>query len=627
MRRFPGVLVMVGALMLATPSRGAGQISPGALSRPHRALEGATSCLKCHPVGSRTAMDGACLECHKEIAWLKAEKRGLHAREARNPCSSCHPEHAGEDFSLVPWTRDSLARFDHRRTGWELVGAHAQAKCDACHKQAFRVGNAAKLAPLGSKATWWIGLETSCASCHEEVHRRNPKITGACTDCHDTKAWAPATKFDHAKTDYPLIGKHADVVCEKCHVAKTGTVAPGKSKVDPAFVPPRSAECSGCHKDPHQGRLGATCSDCHVTTGFLERKAGGFDHGRTRYPLEGRHVSVQCAKCHRSEGQRVNPPFATCSSCHKDAHAKSATVASKVSDCVACHTVSGFKPSSFTVEKHGQARCRDCHVESHGDQLVKLAGAGSCESCHRVTAWQSTAFVTSRHAEFRFPLEGRHAAVACGACHGEKRQGLPPLTVTQALGTAKVLFRLGSAECISCHVDPHQRRYATCTDCHTASSFHPATIDLAAHARLGFALEGAHRAQPCAACHEGMDRLGAGAALVQAATRPATLSFTTGKKTCAACHTDPHGGQFASRKANGCEACHGEDQFKPAARFNHDRDGSFKLEGAHAKVACGRCHPTETDAAGKSRMRFRPVSPKCESCHPAKVPASPRPGA
>ena len=42
--------------------------------------------------------------------------------------------------------------------------------------------------------------------------------------CHDMKAFKPASKFDHNKTEYKLTGKHIQVDCKECHkeVTKNG---------------------------------------------------------------------------------------------------------------------------------------------------------------------------------------------------------------------------------------------------------------------------------------------------------------------------------------------------------------------------------------------------------------------
>ena len=89
------------------------------------------------------------------------------------------------------------------------------------------------------------------------------------------------------------------------------------------------------------------------------------------------------------------------------------------------------------------------------------------------------------------------------------------------------------------------------------------------------------------------------------------LLFTTPKGGCEACHTTPHGTQFAGRT---CDVCHGTDVFRPATRFDHNRDATFSLKGAHENVPCNRCHATGV-RGGKTVVNYRPVSGKCEPCH------------
>ena len=108
------------------------QISPGPLSRAHADLEGLTKCLQCHGLNEKS-VDGQCLACHGEIARLREEKRGLHAREANGACSGWHPAHGGADFEIVAWAEGEPERFAHDRTGWSLEGKHAAVACDKCH--------------------------------------------------------------------------------------------------------------------------------------------------------------------------------------------------------------------------------------------------------------------------------------------------------------------------------------------------------------------------------------------------------------------------------------------------------------------------------------------------------------
>lgn len=616
------LLIMIAFLFV--PASAAAQISPGPLARPHAALEGATQCLRCHPVGKKDAMDGACLACHREIGWLLEQRRGLHAREGRAKCASCHPDHAGREFALVAWAGDSLARFDHRRAGWALEGAHRTTKCEECHKADFRRSEGAVRAPKPGAGNW-TGLETACASCHTDVHRGAVEQT--CQSCHTVERWIPAPRFNHDSTDYPLTGLHRDVTCEACHGLRPGPARPDRSRIDPAFRPLRAAECSGCHKDPHGGRLGATCSQCHVTTGFAERKAGGFDHSKTRYPLRGRHAAVRCEACHDNQRGGNTPPFATCSACHVDAHAGTATLAGKPADCAACHDERGFRPATFTVERHRNtqyplegkhatvtcnachargaekslgtsgvqlrpsfARCGSCHADAHQGQVAAVSG-GECSACHTVQTWTASSFPPARHAEFKFALDGQHAAARCGACH---RTG------------DRTVFRLELRECVSCHLDPHQRRDAACATCHTTASFRPSTVDASAHAKFRLPLEGAHRAVPCVACHDEMNRPSAGAALLAATATIAPLRLDHGRTTCVACHQDPHAGQFTKGRVKACDDCHDVAAFRPAGRFDHARDAGFQLSGGHEKVACVRCH---------AEGRWRGTPTRCEACH------------
>lgn len=613
------LIMTVFALAAALPARA--QLSPGPLARPHRAIDGATQCLKCHQVSRREAMDRSCLACHQEIGWLVGEKRGLHPREGSGKCSTCHPDHAGVEFKLVAWTRDSLSRFDHRRAGWALEGAHAREECTACHTSRYRHGRAAALAPAGAAGSW-TGLDPACLTCHTDVHRGT--VAANCSECHDAGAWAPAPRFDHDQTRYPLTGKHVALSCSACHPA--GRASP--NAIDPALPPVPFGQCSACHEDPHAGRLGARCSDCHVTTGFEDRAPGGFDHGRTRYPLRGRHAAVECAQCHAAGNERKRPPFGTCGTCHADAHAGTALLAGGPADCAACHDERSFRTSTYTAAAHAQARyplegkhrtvacnlchkrvatpeqgsarvvlrpafssCGACHADAHQGQTQKVSN-GECAACHSVQGWDQSLLSPAAHAPLGFALVERHAEVRCTACHESRRSG--------------PIFRLGQKACSQCHEDPHAKRYPECTGCHTARAFRPSTVDSSAHSEWRLPLEGAHRAVPCAACHPGLDRPATGPALLSEGKPPAALSLQREEADCAACHSDPHGGQFIAGRSLGCEACHGVSSFLPADRFDHDRDVGFRLDRGHERVACTACH---------LQGRYRGAPTRCEACH------------
>lgn len=610
----------LAAAFVAFTSRAGGQISPGPLSAAHASLDGPLNCAKCH-AGGKESMTTRCLSCHREITWLVERNRGFHARAGRADCSSCHPDHAGRDFALIKWPDGSAQRFDHARAGWALDGKHAGLACAKCHTDSLRVSPAAALAPKRANPGGWVGLEVTCSSCHSDVHRSS--LGRACESCHTTAGWSPAPKFDHERTQYPLTGKHAAVACEKCHTTVAGRAADGSALLA-QFKPLAHADCVSCHRDPHQGRLTGACSSCHVTTSFASIEGGRtFSHDRTRYPLRGLHASVACASCHAGYPARIDrPAFATCAGCHGDPHAKQGTVGGSVTDCASCHSVAGFKPSTFTVAKHAQStRCASCHVDAHGGQLAASANAGECKSCHIPQGWKPSTFGVREHATLRFALTGRHAEIACASCHSPPRRGQPASATTRTLGSANVALKLGAVTCDGCHTDPHGGRYraasaspqGTCAACHDTRAFRPSTIDVQAHSRFSFALEGAHRAVACVGCHT---------------TMRGTSSYAIPGATCASCHGTPHGTQFAKRPDGGaCQSCHDPNGWAPASRFVHDANGGFVLGAAHAKVSCAACHVPSaasglSKAAANAARTWHGVPRNCEACHRSGGPGS-----
>lgn len=590
-RRSRVACLLLAALALlagaAVPARA--QVSPGPLAAAHRDLDKLTQCFKCHD--TRGAMSDRCVACHTEIGWMMQQNRGLHSRSRAHECASCHPDHAGSDFRMVRWESGSPERFDHRQTGYPLEGKHAAIACRDCHQAKNQRGAVAARIRMKNRSASYLGLERACAS---------------------------------------------------------------------------------CHADPHTGRFGADCAKCHTVSNWRSINETGFDHDRTRYPLRGRHASVTCASCHdpvKAWGQK--PAFAACGDCHRDAHAGRATLAGKPADCATCHTVEGFARSTYTVAQHAKSgypleglharvacatchvrlsrgeradvvgtsgvllrplhdACVRCHVDAHGGQaaLAKRADRGACEACHTVRGFSPSTYTVAAHAALRLPLAGRHASVACRACHDIARPGLPPPRDAAKAGTAKFVFAIPETACEACHRDPHAGRFAAsgprpfaggCVACHGTTTWRPSRVDIAAHQRSRFPLQGAHGAVLCAGCHKELSGPPARQTLLLAAKGPA-LPFAQERLDCASCHENPHGNQFAKRPDRGaCESCHDVERFKPAGRFDHDRDASFRLEGAHARVACARCHAAERTAKGAVMVVYRGVPARCEACHATEV--------
>jgi len=151
--------------------------------------------------------------------------------------------------------------------------------------------------------------------------------------------------------------------------------------------------------------------------------------------------------------------------------------------------------------------------------------------------------------------------------------------------------------CVDCHPDQHHGEFAqrSCGDCHTTTKFAPSRMDAALHSSITkYVLDGKHVATPCSGCHVG--------------PRPKT-SFLVPSAECLDCHTNPHGQEFAGRKETGCADCHTTSAWK-TWKVDH---ASWKLEGAHQRMACVGCHPGKTlDAPIAS---YRGIAKTCDGCH------------
>jgi len=652
--------VWIAASALA-PAAALAQVSPGPLSSAHAAFDDAKRCFDCHAPGPRGgALDEGCTGCHTEIAARLAAGAGFHGRNAAAECARCHPEHGGREFELIEWPGGSATAFDHALTGWPLTGRHAPVRCESCHRPDRLRDPPATRAGARDPRRTWLGLDTACASCHPDPHRGS--FGDECVECHSTRAWSPVRDFRHDRTAWPLTGKHVSVACAKCHPAIDPAAAPGATPTS-RWKPVPHAECAPCHRDVHQGRFGAACSSCHETADFRILREASFEHARTGWPLLGRHARVACERCHdpRTAGSR-RPAHARCADCHRDPHAGRATLRGEAADCASCHDERGFAPATYAVADHAGARfpltgrhatvacaachrpaptsairserdragvvlrpafarCADCHADAHGGQFAHRPGGGECASCHRTDAWVPSTYGATEHAATGLALDGRHAALPCRACHARDRAGLPALPPDAARGSARLALATLAPECASCHRDPHEGSLrgpsakaggpAACGDCHGATSFRPSTVDARVHASFRYPLDGAHRTVPCVRCHAGL-----GAAAASDGSRPA-VTFRTAHDRCEACHETPHGAQFAARRGGGaCDACHDLDAFAPASRFDHT-SSVWPLPGRHTEVACAKCHPRGTDVDGAERTMFRPTPTACRDCHAA----------
>ncbi len=252
----------------------------------------------------------------------------------------------------------------------------------------------------------------------------------------------------------------------------------------------------------------------------------------------------------------------------------SAAHADQEEQCGACHAL--FSKSTQTT------LCLDCHEAIAGDMARQegFHGTGGrlegteCRSCHSEHQGRDADIVglvpeAFDHALTGFALTGGHADASCQDCH---QSGEP--------------FREASADCASCHQsdDPHLGNLGSdCAGCHDTGDWSQHSFD---HQRsTDFALTGGHGGLACVACH-------AGQVYEQTPTE------------CAACHAldDVHRGE----RGSDCAACHNESDWTDA-RFDHEGETGFRLQGAHADLSCAACH---LDA-----MSLAEPPTECAGCH------------
>ncbi len=216
----------------------------------HSHQEFEKECWRCHqPL--QTVQSVLCLNCHTKLAAEIASKTGVHSEfDPKQSCASCHPDHRGRafdmvaaglnefnhtktSFSLVHHTinydatpmdcaachdakvlgypfkpntcvnchgqhdlafmtqhitdfelnctgchdgKDSLVSFDHQNSSLPLTGAHLKVNCAGCHK-----------------TTNFKETPIQCSHCHAEPDSHKGVFGQACSDCHTTTYWMPAT--------------------------------------------------------------------------------------------------------------------------------------------------------------------------------------------------------------------------------------------------------------------------------------------------------------------------------------------------------------------------------------------------------------------------------------------------
>jgi hypothetical protein len=474
-----------------------------------------------------------------------------------------------------------------------LIEGHAKYEddCDQCHRTFEQEGE-----------------DDLCLACHEDVagdvvgstgfHGKSAWVKGTeCRHCHTDHIGREADivaldqdVFNHEVTDFPLQGTHAGLACDACHKPQDAhrAVAP---------------DCKTCHKDDdaHKGEMDQQCSECHKQDKWKPAK---FDHGKTNFPLTGKHDAVACDTCHVALPYKGAPK--DCVSCHALTDIHGGDYGDK---CADCHATKGWAKSSFRHDrdtkftltgKHKNLTCQSCHAS--GPHAEKLTGqcvdchqaddihatrmGTKCKDCHASAGWQPVLFDHAKDTDF--PLQQAHARLDCQDCH------------RQPVGKPET-----SSQCQSCHAmdDPHLGKLGDkCERCHNQQDWwQGARFN---HNLTDFPLLGLHSIAPCEQCHD----------------KP---GYEVAAKTCVDCHRDDD--THKQILGTDCSNCHNPNGWLFWS-FDHRRQTEFRLDGAHSKLTCAACHTVPSGPAAdlaktcvtchKMDDRHRGAfGDKCEDCH------------
>lgn len=229
-------------------------------------------CESCHKTpGFADKPPTKCASCHERDDAQKGHK-GRYG----DKCETCH---GGKTWTPVTFDHDADTRYP-------LRGKHRASKCDDCHR----------IPPYEQKP------DARCIACHARDDKHDGQLDKQCQNCHSEGTWRE-NSFDHKRSRFPLLGKHAQLRCTQCHAGL-------------AFKDAKP-ECVSCHAktNPHPGRYTAECQDCHDAQAW---KSITYDHNpRGRFKMDGKHQRLACIACHKAPLKDKREPPSECADCHK----------------------------------------------------------------------------------------------------------------------------------------------------------------------------------------------------------------------------------------------------------------------------------------------------------------------
>jgi hypothetical protein len=205
-----------------------------------------------------------------------------------------------------------------------------------------------------------------------------------------------------------------------------------------------------------------------------------------------------------------------------------------------------------------------------------LTGPGHCTDCHDAG---------KRPPEFK-----------CLSCHRDIRERLQ---AGRGYHPALVKGDRTQSSCAKCHGEHNGKKFEL-----VAWDAFAAKFD---HTSAGYPLTGKHAQTSCRKCHQPAHI--SAEARTSISIKDLTRTFLGLSQKCSQCHSDPHDGQLPLD----CESCHTTSGWKSDLKFDHAR-ARFRLEGAHQKVSCDKCHFLMENK--KSVIKYKGIAfEDCTPCH------------
>jgi hypothetical protein len=510
-----------------------------------------------------------CTICHTTQAWTPASF--THSSVDTN-CISCHDGANASGKTKATFT-------GHITT---------TAQCSTCHSASM---TATRNYDNFSKGYYTHAATDTCTTCHKNatttsvtqvsstvVHTTN--ATKACNTCHNSTSNFTTWIIHNATTTTN------DTVCNTCHTGLANTY--GKSTAAyTGHASIGSTQCVSCHGAslktvPKYLNFsgGATYKHLATDTNCISCHDGTSAIGKTKATFTG-HIptTAQCNICHAasmtaarnynnfSGGYYTHAATDTCTTCHKNTAASSATQVSSTvihnanttKACNTCHN-NTLNYTSWAVHTNALTTndtvCNTCHTglaNTYGKTTAAYTGhvsigTNQCVSCHA-----KSLTTVPKYLSFAGGSGYTHLAsnTNCKTCHnGTNATGRP------TTGTKAHSLTIANFECSACHVNNSSSGWAAV---YTNISY--------THSSIGklppYNSSGHFSQSKCTLCHStSNDNV-----LYKDTNSPATyatVASNTAYYSCVRCHTSTflskHKSSDYSSKGN-CLGCHSYSTF------------------------------------------------------------------